>query len=114
MVPRTFLALQTSLLLVSPPRWCVVSPPRFCVVPVQAEEVLQSATGQVQLPKDVGQTLGGVSAALSEFGKTLLMGTRELIDEVGTLLKQRRRVALGGTGSGDGSGGPLSPQISEL
>eukprot|EP00198_Chlamydomonas_reinhardtii_P006127 XP_001695463.1 predicted protein [Chlamydomonas reinhardtii] len=57
-------------------------PEQVVHLPEKAEEVLQSATGQVQLPKDVGQTLGGVSAALSEFGKTLLMGTRELIDEL--------------------------------
>ncbi|KXZ43720.1 hypothetical protein GPECTOR_82g254 [Gonium pectorale] len=57
-------------------------PDQVVHLPEKAEEALHHLPAQVALPKDVGQTLGGVGVAFAALGKTLLQGTKELIDEL--------------------------------
>ncbi|GIM10333.1 hypothetical protein Vretimale_14099 [Volvox reticuliferus] len=57
-------------------------PEQVVHLPEKAEEALHHLPGQVHLPKEVGQTLEGVGVAFAQFGKSLLQGTKELIDEL--------------------------------
>ncbi|GIL56197.1 hypothetical protein Vafri_11647 [Volvox africanus] len=57
-------------------------PEQVVHLPEKAEEALHHLPAQVHLPKEMGQTLEGVSVAFAQFGKSLLQGTKELIDEL--------------------------------
>ncbi|GLI61700.1 hypothetical protein VaNZ11_004178 [Volvox africanus] len=57
-------------------------PEQVVHLPEKAEEALHHLPAQVQLPKEMGQTLEGVGVAFAQFGKSLLQGTKELIDEL--------------------------------
>ncbi|EFJ40204.1 hypothetical protein VOLCADRAFT_121747 [Volvox carteri f. nagariensis] len=57
-------------------------PEQVVHLPEKAEEALHHLPTKVQLPKDVGQTLEGVGVVFAHLSKSLLQGTKELIDEL--------------------------------
>ena len=48
---------------------------------------------QVHLPKDMSDTLGGISDTLSQFTQSLFTGTKELIEEVSRCMHGACRAA---------------------